>query len=318
MPQRLPWHFVTRELVDCAMGRIPADLVIRNGMWVCVQSGEMVANTDIAVKGSRIAYVGPDAGHTIGADTRVVEANGRYLVPGLLDAHIHVESGMVTVTEFVRAVAPRGTTGLFADPHEIANIFGMRGVRLLVDEALQQPINVWVQMPSCVPSAPGLETAGAHIGPEDVCMAMQWDGIIGLGEMMNFPGVFMSDPAMHAEMAETMKAGKVIGGHYASLDHGLPFHGYVAGGAQDDHEATRATDAIARARQGMKVIMRLGSAWFDVAATVKAITEMGWIRGIFCCAPTIRTVARSSTTVTWIACCATSSRTASNPSPPFR
>jgi adenine deaminase len=275
MPPRQPWHAVSRELVDCAMGRAPADLVVRNGRWVCVQSGEIIPNTDIAVKGSRIAYVGPDAGHTLGPGTIVIDAAGRYLVPGLLDAHMHVESGMVTVTEFVRAVAPRGTTGMFVDPHEIANVLGLPGVKLMVDEAALQPINVWVQMPSCVPSAPGLETPGASIGPDEVRQAMTWPGIVGLGEVMNFPGVFLSDAKMHAEMAETMKAGKVIGGHYAAPDLGRPFHGYVAGGAQDDHEGTRLEDAVARVRQGMKAMLRLGSAWYDVAAQVKAITERG-------------------------------------------
>jgi adenine deaminase len=275
MPLRQPWHAVSRELVDCAMGRIPADLVIRDGQWVCVQSGEVIPHSDIAVKGSRIAYVGPDASHTLGPMTRVIDARGRYLAPGLLDGHMHVESGMVTVTEFVRAVAPRGTTGMFVDPHEITNVFGLKGTRLMVDEAALQPINVWVQMPSCVPSAPGLETPGASIGPDEVGEAMTWPGIIGLGEMMNFPGVFLSDEKMHGEMAETMIARKTIGGHYAAPDFGRPFHGYVAGGPEDDHEGTRLEDAAARVRQGMKAMLRLGSAWYDVAAQVKAITEQG-------------------------------------------
>ena len=273
--RRPPWPEVSRDLVDVAMGRAPADLLIRAGRWACVQSGEIVPGTDIAVKGSRIAYVGPDAGHTVGPQTRVIEAAGRYLVPGLLDAHMHVESGMVTVTEFVRAVAPRGTTGMFVDPHEIANVFGLKGVRWMVDEAALQPINVWVQMPSCVPSAPGLETPGAAIGPAEVREAMGWPGIIGLGEMMNFPGVFLADEKMLGEMAETQRAGKVIGGHYAALDLDRPFHGYVAGGPADDHEGTRAEDAIARGRQGMRAMLRLGSAWYDVAAQLKAVTERG-------------------------------------------
>ena len=266
---------LTRTLVDVSMGRTPADMVIRNGRWVCVQSGEMIPATDIAVKSERIAYVGPDASHTIGDKTKVIDAAEKYLVPGLLDAHMHVESGMVTVTEFVRAVIPNGTTGLFIDPHEIANVFGLQGVRLMVDEAAGQPIHVWVQMPCCVPSAPGLETSGASIGPEDVAEAMSWDGIIGLGEMMNFPGVFMSDEKMHAEMAETREAGKVIGGHYASPDLGIPFHAYAAGGPEDDHEGIVMEDAMARVRQGMKVILRDGSAWKDVDNQVRAVTEMG-------------------------------------------
>jgi adenine deaminase len=264
---------LTTALVDVAMGRAHADLVIRGGRWVSVQSGEIIPNTDVAIVQGHIAYVGRDASHTIGKKTKVIEAKGKYLVPGLLDAHMHVESGMVTVTEFVRAVAVRGTTGMFIDPHEIANVFGLKGVKLMVDEAQKQPIHVWVQMPSCVPSAPGLETPGASIGPKEVAEAMTWKGIIGLGEMMNFPGVFMSDKKMLDEMSATHAAGKVIGGHYASPDLGLPFHGYVAGGAEDDHEGTRVEDAIARVRQGMKAMLRYGSAWFDVAAQVKAITE---------------------------------------------
>ncbi|HDN04335.1 MAG TPA: adenine deaminase [Chloroflexi bacterium] len=263
----------TRNLVDVAMGRTKADLVIRNGQWVCVQSGEILPGTDLAVIGDRIAFVGDDASHTIGDKTTVIDADGKYLVPGLLDAHMHVESGMVTITEFVRAVAPRGTTGMFIDPHEIANVFGLKGVRLMADEAEGQPIHVWVQIPSCVPSAPGLETPGSSIDADDVAEAMKWDRIIGLGEMMNFPGVFYSDQIMHDEMAATREAGGVIGGHYAALDLGIPFRGYVAGGPEDDHEGTRKEDAIARVRQGMKAMLRYGSGWLDVEAQVKAITE---------------------------------------------
>jgi adenine deaminase len=265
----------TKSLVNCALGREPADLVVRNGRWVSVQSGEIIPATDIAVRSGRIAYVGSDARHTIGPETKVVDAEDRFLVPGLLDAHMHVESGMLTVTEFVRAVMPRGTTGMFVDPHEIANVFGLRGVRLMVDEAQLQPIPVFVQVPSCVPSAPGLETSGAKIGPEEVAEAMNWPGIIGLGEMMNYPGVIEGDEQVHAEMAETRKAGKVIGGHYPAHDLGLPFHAYAAGGPQDDHEGTRLEDAISRVRQGMRIMMRYGSAWHDVAEQIRAVTENG-------------------------------------------
>jgi adenine deaminase len=257
------------------MGRVPADMVITNGKWVSVQSGEIIPNTDIAIKDGHIAYVGEDASHTIGKKTKIIDAKGKYLVPGLLDGHMHVESGMVTVTEFVRAVAVRGTTGMFIDPHEMANIFGLKGVKLMVDEAQAQPIHVWVQMPSCVPSAPGLETPGAHIGPKEVAQAIKWKGVIGLGEMMNFPGVFMGDKNMLEEMSITHAHGKTIGGHYASLDLGIPFHGYVAGGAEDDHEGTRMEDAVARVRQGMKAMLRYGSSWLDVASQVGAITQLG-------------------------------------------
>jgi len=266
---------LTRALVAVAMGRVPADLVIRNGNWVSVQSGEIIPGTDIAVKDGHIAYVGEDASHTIGKKTKVVDAKERYLVPGLLDGHMHVESGMVTVTEFVRAVGLRGTTGMFIDPHEIANVFGLKGVKLMLDEAQKQPIHVWVQMPSCVPSAPGLETPGARIGPKEVARAMKWEGIIGLGEMMNYPGVAMGDSNMLEEMSITHASNKTVGGHYASPDLGLPFHGYVASGAEDDHEGTVLEDAVERVRQGMKAMLRYGSSWLDVASQVGAITQMG-------------------------------------------
>jgi adenine deaminase len=266
---------LTRALVDVAMGRAPADLVIQNGQWVSVQSGEIIPGSDVAIQDGHIAYVGEDASHTFGRKTKVIDAKERYLVPGLLDGHMHVESGMVTVTEFVRAVAVRGTTGMFIDPHEMANIFGLKGVKLMVDEAQKQPIHVWVEMPACVPSSPGFETPGAHIGPKEVAQAMKWEGIIGLGEMMNYPGVSMGDNNMLEEMSITHANNKTIGGHYASPDLGLPFHGYVAGGAEDDHEGTHLEDAVERVRQGMKAMLRYGSSWYDVASQVGAVTQLG-------------------------------------------
>ncbi len=269
------WQECAARLIGVAAGREPADMVIRSGSWVNVHSGEVLLGTDIAIADGRFAYCGTDASAMIGPETQVIDAAGRFLVPGLCDAHMHVESSMLTVTEFVRAVAPHGTTSIFIDPHEIANVLGLPGVRLVHDEAAVQPISVFVQMPSCAPSAPGLETTGHEIGPEDVAEAMTWPGIIGLGEMMNFPGVAAGDPKMLGEIAATQIAGKTVGGHYASPDLGSAFHAYVAGGPADDHEGTRETDAIARVRQGMRAMLRLGSAWYDVAAQITAVTQKG-------------------------------------------
>src|SRR5688572_7582986 len=212
------WFDTAPQLIDVAMGRSPADTVIRKGRWVNVHSGEIIPDTDIAIIAGRFAYVGPDASHAVGPKTKVIEAHDRYLVPGLCDGHMHVESGMVTVTEFCRAVIPHGTTSMFIDPHEIANVLGPEGVRLMHDEAVAMPTNVYVQMPSCVPAAPGLENAGASIDEHDLAEAMTWPNIIGLGEMMNFPGVAAGDRKMLAEIAATQRAGKTVGGHYASLD----------------------------------------------------------------------------------------------------
>jgi adenine deaminase len=268
------WPEAARRLIDVAAGRAPADLVVRGCRWVNVHSREVIEGSDIAVADGRFASCGPDAGRAIGPETRVIEAGGRYLVPGLCDGHMHVESGMLTATQFARAVMPHGTTSMFVDPHEVANVLGLRGVRLMHDEAQVQPINVFVQMPSCCPSAPGLETPGAEIGPDDVAEAMRWPGIIGLGEMMNYPGVIAGDAKMLGEIAATQEACKVVGGHYASPDL-RDFPAYAAGGPADDHEGTREEDAVMRVRQGMRAMLRLGSAWYDVKAQVTAVTERG-------------------------------------------
>ena len=269
-----PWPEVAADLVAVAAGREPADMVIRNCTWVNVHSREAIPGSDIAIKSGRFASCGPDASAMIGPETRVIDAGGRYLIPGLCDGHMHVESGMLTVSQFVRAVIPHGTTSMFVDPHEVANVLGLKGARLMHDEAMVQPINVFVEMPACAPSAPGLETPGAEISPEDVAEAMTWPNIVGLGEMMNYPGVIAGDPKMLAEIAATQAAGKTVGGHYASPDL-AGFHAYAAGGPADDHEGTCEADAIMRVRQGMRAMLRLGSAWYDVKAQITAVTEKG-------------------------------------------
>ena len=269
------WIEAQPRLVEVAAGRAPADLVIRGGQWVNVHTREVIPGIDVAVADGRVAYVGPDAGPSIGPQTQVIEAKGRYMLPGLIDAHMHVESGMLTPAGFAAAVIPHGTTTIFHDPHEVANVLGLDGVRLMRDESLIQPISMFTQMPSCAPSAPGLETTGAPISAGEVAQAMGWEGIIGLGEMMNFPGVAAGDEQMLAEIAATRAAGKTVGGHYASPDLGRPFHAYVAGGAADDHETTSEAQGVARVRQGMGCMMRLGSAWYDVETQITAITEKG-------------------------------------------
>ena len=269
------WAECAPRLVAVAAGRAAADTVIRGGKLVNVQSREVLDGWQVAIADGRFAFVGPDASHCIGPDTDVIEAAGRYLIPGLCDGHMHIESGMLTPAEFAAAVIPHGTTTMFTDPHEIANVLGLRGVRMMHDEAMMQPVNIYTQMPSCAPSAPGLETTGFEIDEGDVAEAMTWPGIIGLGEMMNYPGVVNGDPQMLAEMAATMRVGKTVGGHYASPDRGIAFHAYVAGGPADDHEGTAEADAIARVRQGMRSMLRLGSAWYDVESQITAITQKG-------------------------------------------
>ena len=169
----LPWSEVAADLIAVAARRAPADLVIRHCAWVNVHSREVIEGADIAIRAGRFASCGPDAAAMIGP--RDAGDRRRRALPdprASATATCTSRAGMLTVTEFARAVMPHGTTTMFVDPHEVANVLGLAGVRLMHDEALVQPVNVFVEMPSCAPSAPGLETPGAEIGPEDVAEAM--------------------------------------------------------------------------------------------------------------------------------------------------
>ena len=271
---RQPLYEVGPELVACATGKVPADVVIRSGRLVNVMTGEILDGMDVAVRLGRIALVG-DASLCTGKDTKVIDAEGFYLVPGFLDGHLHIESSMVTVSQFAKAVLPCGTTAVFMDPHEIANVLGMDGIRLMIEEGRNLPLKVYATMPSCVPAAPGLEDAGAKIDPDDIREAMAWDEVVGLGEMMNFPGVLARDEDVMSKIAETLKAGKVVTGHYASPDLGPNLSAYASCGIISDHESVTWQESLAKLRLGMYAKLREGSGWRDIKATVKSYTETG-------------------------------------------
>jgi len=275
--ERTPLHEVTRELAATARGEIPATLVVRGGTLVSVTSGEILPNMSVAVQGSRIAYVGSDASHTVGDETRVVEAEGRYIAPGFLDGHCHIESSQITVTQFARAVLPLGTTGGFFDAHEITNVLGLRGLRLMVAEARTTPLAAYMQAASCVPStSTALETPGAVIGPEEVAEALRWgEDVIALGEVMNFPGVVFGDEKMQGEISAALRAGKIADGHFAWPPDDWRLAAYAASGITGCHEGTTPKDTAWRLRQGMYAKLRRGSAWHDVEATIRAHTELG-------------------------------------------
>ncbi|WP_238654914.1 adenine deaminase [Paenibacillus piscarius] len=274
---RQPLADCVPELVATARGDRKASLVITGGKLVNVCSGEILDGMSVAVQGGRIAYVGKDVSHTIGEDTKVIDAAGKYIAPGLLDGHCHIESTQLTVTEFARAVLPLGTTGGFFDAHEIANVFGLKGVKLMLEEMRGTPLAAYMQVASCVPSAgPEFETTGASIGPEEVAEAYTWGpDVIALGEVMNFPGVVYGDEKMLGEIQATLRAGRYVDGHFTwpSDDWRLPV--YAAAGVTGDHECVTAEDVIERVRLGMYAKMRRGSAWHDVAQTITAHTEHG-------------------------------------------
>jgi len=263
------------DLVATARGDMKATLVIQHAKLVNVTSGEILDDMSIGVQGSRIAFVGKDASHLIGDTTKVIDAQGRYVAPGLLDGHCHIESSQITPTQFARAVLPKGTTGGFFDAHEITNVLGLPGLKLMLDEARTTPLAAYMQVASCVPSTgPELETAGASIGPAEVAEAFTWGpDMIALGEVMNFPGVVFGDDKMIGEIQAALRAGRVADGHYTWPVQDWRLPAYAASGITGCHESVNAEDVIARVRLGMYAKMRRGSAWHDVAESIKAHTE---------------------------------------------
>lgn len=270
--RRVPLEEVSERVVATAMGREPADLIIRNGRLVNVNIARIQDGTDLAVRDGIIAFVGRGGHLMVGARTRVVDAGGRYLVPGFIDTHDHVESSMVDVRSFAAGVLPEGTTTIACDNHEITNVFGLRAVELFHQAALGLPLKVLVAMPVCVPSIPGFEDAGAAITAAEVARAYAEGWAQLQGEQMNFPGVIHGDPQCHAITRAGLRAGAVLTGHYASLDldPGLP--AFVAAGMTACHEGTTAGAAMRRAELGCYAQQRYGTAWLDMPSTIQAVT----------------------------------------------
>lgn len=261
---------VSRTLAKVAIGEAYADLVIKNGTLVNVYSGELLEYMDVAIAAGRIAYVG-NADHTIGQQTVIIDASGKYISPGLLDGHMHVESTMLSVTEFAKAALAKGTTGIFMDPHEIANVFGTEGVRLMHEEGQQLPLKVFTTFPSCVPATDDLEDAGATLEVNDIKEGLLWDNVVGLGEVMNFPGVIYGDPKMCGEINETIESGKTVTGHFPSDDDRM-LQAYIASGVTSDHETITREQGLHKVRLGMHLMIREGSAWHDVKEVIKVVT----------------------------------------------
>ncbi len=261
---------VNETLIDVAMGRVNADVVLKNANLVNVCTGEIV-KSDIAIKGERVAFVG-DASHTVGNTTRVFNIDGKYVCPGFLDGHVHVESSMVTISQFAKGVLPHGTTGVFIDPHEIANVLGVDGVKLMIEESQHVPLRVYVTVPSCVPASfPEFETAGAEIGPKEVEELMEYRNVVALGEMMNYPGIIYKDKKMIDEVKVTLKNNKVVEGHFYGDIKEL--NAYISAGISSSHESTSKEIGLAKARLGMHVMIREGSAWKDLKEVIKIVTE---------------------------------------------
>lgn len=263
---------VGRQLTATALGRLKADLVIKNGRLINVFTGEIQSNIDVAVKLGRIALVG-DATAAIGKETVIIDAQGMYLAPGFIDGHLHVESSLMTVGEYAKATIPHGTSSIFMDPHEIVNVAGLDGMVAMMEDGAATPLRVFTTIPSCVPASAGLENTGSTITSEDIRKTLNWEGVAGLGEMMNYSGILSGDPQTCEKVEKTLEAGKTVTGHFPLTDTGSALNAYVAAGISCCHESTRACEALAKMRLGMYAMIREGSAWDDLPEVIKAITE---------------------------------------------
>lgn len=249
--------------IDQGRGLVPADLVLKGGRVFDLITGELV-ETDVAICGDTIVGVfGAYSG------VREIDVSGRVLVPGFIDTHLHVESSLVTLHEFDRCVTPRGVTTAICDPHEIANVCGIKGIRYFLESASQLVMDLRVQLSSCVPST-HMETTGARLSARDLMPFMDHPKVIGLAEFMNYPGVLMKDP----DCLEKLQAfqGRHIDGH-APLLRGNDLNGYIAAGIRTEHEATSYDEGLEKLRKGMRVLIREGSVSKDLHALAGLLTE---------------------------------------------
>ncbi|MBI4540557.1 MAG: adenine deaminase [Gemmatimonadetes bacterium] len=235
-----------RELIEVARGDRPADLGLFNGRVVNVFTGEL-EEVAVAVAGEWIAGLGARY-----RAERTLDLGGRYVCPGFIDAHVHIESSLAVPREFARAVVPRGTTTVVSDPHEIANVHGLAGIEYMLDASQGLPLSVFVMASSCVPATP-MGTAGARLGPDELAALRGRDRVLGLAEVMNFPGVIAGDPEIWAKL-EAFR-GKAVDGHAPGL-RGAALNAYVAAGPGSDHESTAVDEALEKLRRGLTVFLR--------------------------------------------------------------
>ena len=246
-----------------ARGDEPADLVLRRGRVFDLITGTMMTG-DVAICGDRIAGVGAYDGR------QVIDVADLTLVPGFIDTHLHVESSLVTPHEFDRCVTPRGVTTAICDPHEIANVIGLDGIRWFQKASESLLMDLRVQLSSCVPSTE-METSGARIEAGDLAQVIGHPSNIGLAEFMNYPGVIQRDPAAMAKLR--LFAGGHIDGHCPQLT-GRDLSAYVAAGIRTEHEATTAEEALEKLRKGMRVLIREGSVSKDLVALQPVLTDV--------------------------------------------
>ena len=269
---------ILRRRIQVARGEMPADLVLRNANLVNVCSGE-IYQADIAIVAGLIVGVGElraQAGN--GAPARRYHGNeerdlqGRWITPGLIDGHMHIESTMLVLSEFARIVVPRGVTAVMLDPHEFANVMGVEGIRYVLESGKNLPLSAYVMLSSCVPAS-AFESPYQVLMAEDLLPLLDEERVLGLAEMMNVPGVLQGDEQVLAKIAATLRHGRVVDGHAPGV-HAFDLNAYAAAGIQSDHECVTVDEARQRIRLGMWLMIREGSAAQNLDALLPLVQEL--------------------------------------------
>ncbi len=252
-----------QQLLLCARGEKPCDLVLKNTSIINTFSNEIITG-DVGLCGNRIAGIGCYSGN------REIDLHDKYLCPGFIEGHIHIESSMLSPLRFAEAVVPRGTTTVICDPHEIANVLGLEGVRYMLACAEGTPLDIFAVIPSCVP-ATHLETSGATLASEDIARLLELPGVAGLGEMMNFPGTIYGDRDVLMKLGEALARDMVIDGHAPGVGD-KELQAYCAAGISSDHECTTIEEAREKLRAGMYIFIREGSTAKNLEALLPLVT----------------------------------------------
>jgi adenine deaminase len=260
------------ELISAARGECEVDLLLEGADIINTLSGEQY-RADVAVHCGRIV------GFDCSSARETINLSGLILSPGFIDGHVHIESAMVTVPEYARAVVPRGTTTVITDPHEIANVLGIEGIRYMLDSSSHVPLNVFIMLSSCVP-ATHLETSGAVLDAASLGDLINDERVLGIAEMMNYPGVIFRDPEVMKKIRLARAAGKRIDGHSPRLT-GKDLTAYIAAGITSDHECTSVAEAEEKLRQGMYIMVREGSAAKNLLDLLSLITPRNARRFMF-------------------------------------
>lgn len=262
---------ILKKNIQIAKGKEKADLVFKNANIINVFTNEIIKG-DVAINRGQIVGIGGYDGK------EEVDLNGKYLSPSFIDGHVHIESSMVTPGEFAKAIVPRGTTTIIADPHEIANVKGLEGIRYILDESKDIPLDVYVMLPSCVPATP-FENGGAVLGAEDLKEFIDDSRVLGLGEMMNYPGVISGDKNVLEKII--MAEDKIVDGH-GPVIKGKDLNAYVVAGVATEHECSTVDEMMERLRLGMYIHIREGSAARNLKDLIKAVDKDNLRRCIFC------------------------------------